>query len=231
MRYRLLCAAVAFAACCPWQAAAADLAAARALYVSASYDEALAMLVTLDGAAADEIHQMRALCLFALGRRPAAEEAIEQMVISNPVRTVSANDASPKFVELFTEVRRRALPAAARAAYTKAKAQYDTKRWPEAVASFAALTRLLSEPDVAAASDLADLRQLGEGFLRLSESEVAAAEAARAAAAVPPAPAAAPSPSAVTVSYRRWSCGGRCRSGHPPTPRSASSARPVPSRS
>jgi len=67
----------------------ASLAAARDLYVSASYDDALAMLGTLStGSKTMEERQTidlyRTLCLFALGKTTDADRVIEGMLLRDP---------------------------------------------------------------------------------------------------------------------------------------------------
>ena len=64
---------------------AADLSAAKSLYASASYEEALTMLSSLEaGENFEQVHQLRALCLLALGRTREGEETIERLVLHNP---------------------------------------------------------------------------------------------------------------------------------------------------
>ena len=91
-----------------------DLTAARDLYASAAYDDALSMLNRLR--AADHpasqlraIEQYRAFCLLALGRSSDAEKAIEAVVAAEPSYHPSDNDVSPRVRLAFTEVRRRML--------------------------------------------------------------------------------------------------------------------------
>jgi hypothetical protein len=169
------------------------LAAARQLYGSASYDEALAMLDRLktggagDPAAASVIDQYRAYCLLAVGRQPDAERAIESMVAANPA--FRPDDAvSPRLQSVFRDVRRRVLPGVVRQRYVGAKASFDQKAYQAAVDQFDAVLRLLEAPDVIATDPaLADLRTVAVGFRDL-------AKAAAAPAAVPsPAGPAAPS--------------------------------------
>src|SRR3954454_10651859 len=66
-----------------------SIAAARDLYASAAYEDALAILNKLpaSGRPADEtnaIEQYRAFCLLALGRQAEAEHAIEALVALEP---------------------------------------------------------------------------------------------------------------------------------------------------
>ena len=77
-------------------AAQGSLADARALYSSAAYDEALAMLNGLhasdqrpeDGGAID---QYRALCLLALGRTDEARHAIEAIVTASDAKRLCSS--------------------------------------------------------------------------------------------------------------------------------------------
>ena len=169
-------------------AAAQDtLAAARQLYASAAYDEALAMLDRLksggagDPAAANLIEQYRAFCLLAVGHQPDAERAMESIVASDPA--FRPDDAvSPRLQLAFSDVRKRTLPAVIRQRYASAKASFDQKTYQTAADQFGAVLSLLEAPDVVAADPaLADLRTVAVGFRDLAK-----------AAAVPPAPPAAP---------------------------------------
>jgi tetratricopeptide (TPR) repeat protein len=152
------------------------LDAARELYASARYDEALAMLDGLRSSDRRSIEQYRLLCLLALGRTPEAEAAIAAVVTADPTFQPSEADASPRVRAAFTEVRQRLLPDIAAAHYAAAKATYDRKEWAAAERQFRDLLALLN--DRAMAGRLGDLRTLVSGFLDL----------ATAAAAPPPAP-------------------------------------------
>ena len=67
-------------------------------------------------------------------------------------------------------MRQRALPGAAKDLYAKARASFDGKRFAEASAQFEEMLAVLKE---AAAGDsnspIADLKELGEGFLKLHQ--------------------------------------------------------------
>ena len=152
------------------------LDAARQLYASARYDEALAMLDGLRSSDRRSIEQYRSLCLLALGRTPEAEAAIAAVVTADPTFQPSEADASPRVRAAFTEVRQRLLPEIAGTHYAAAKATYDRKEWAAAERQFRDLLTLLNDRDMA--GRLADLRTLVSGFLDL----------ATAAAAPPPAP-------------------------------------------
>lgn len=148
------------------------LDAARELYASARYDEALAMLNGLRPAenigAVDRrsIEQYRSLCLLALGRGSEAEEAIAAVVTADPFFQPSEAEAAPRVRAAFTDVRRRLLPEIATEKYAAAKAAFDRKQYPAAEQQFRSVLALLSDPDMGAR--LGDLRTLASGFLDLA---------------------------------------------------------------
>jgi tetratricopeptide (TPR) repeat protein len=163
------------------------LDAARELYASARYDEALAMLDGLRSSDRRSIEQYRSLCLLALGRTPEAETAIAAVVTADPTFQPSEADASPRVRAAFTEVRQRLLPEIAGAHYAAAKATYDRKEWAAAERQFRDLLTLLNDRDMV--GRLADLRTLVSGFL-----DLATAAAAPPPAPLKPEPAPAPAP-------------------------------------
>src|SRR5262245_23369393 len=165
------------------------LAAARDLYSSARYDEALAMLnglrpqETANPVNLRSIDQYRSLCLLALGRGAEAEAAIASVVASDPMYLPTETEASPRVRTAFSEVRQRQLPEIARSRYATAKAVFDRKDYAAAETQFRELLRLIDDPDMG--GRLGDLRMLVAGFVDL----------ASAAAAPPPEPTpAAPAP-------------------------------------
>lgn len=162
--------------------AADPLDAARELYASARYDEALAVLNEIRSADRRSIEQYRSLCLLALGRTPEAEAAIAAVLTADPMYQPSEAEVAPRVRTLFTEVRQRLLPELASARYTAAKAAYDRKEWKAAEERFRDVLTLLAHPDMG--ERMADLRTLASGFLDL----------AAAAAAPPPEPAKARPP-------------------------------------
>jgi TonB family protein len=185
----------------------ADLATAKSLYASASYDEALHVLDSLEAAApagdAAQIEQYRALCLVAIGRTAEAEQSLERIVLAHPLYHFEGEEVSPKLITLYQSVRKRVLPAAAKDLYANAKAKFESKQFEEAAAGFEQVMAVINEAGEGS-STLADLKQLSDGFLLLSQSEVAAAEAARAArakaAASPPPPPVVTAPPVYTLS-------------------------------
>jgi hypothetical protein len=209
-----LCLAVALAS--PAFAQPGTLAAARDLYASARYDEALAVLngMPANGAAVDRraIEQYRSLCLLALGRGSEAESAIAAVVTVDPLFVPGESDTSPRVRAAFSDVRQRLLPEIARARYATAKATFDRKEHAAAELEFRELLLLLDDPQMG--GRLGDLRMIAAGFLELS-----------AAAAAPPAPEpkkeeaaplpAAPAPAA-QLSARTWT--GEDAGVTPPVP-------------
>ena len=168
------------------------LAAARDLYASARYDEALVVLNGMRPAESTDrksVEQYRSLCLLALGRGIEAEGAIAAVVTEDPLYQPSEADASPRVRAAFTEVRQRLLPELVASRYGEAKASFDRKDFALAEQQFKHVNSLLEDPQMA--GRLPDLRVLVSGFLDLS---------VRAAAPPPepkPAPAPAPAPAPV----------------------------------
>lgn len=175
------------------------LTAARDLYASARYDEALAVLNGLpsDAVASDRksIEQYRSLCLLALGRGAEAENAIAAVVNADPMFMPGEADASPRVRQAFSEVRQRLLPQIATTRYAAAKAAYDRKDYSLAEMQFRNLLALLDDPQMN--GRLPDLRTLASGFVDLASA--AAAPPPEPKKAEPPPTAAAPAPAAPVV--------------------------------
>jgi Gram-negative bacterial TonB protein C-terminal len=174
------------------------LASAKDLYAAASYEAALLELSAFDARAredADQIDTYRALCQLALNRPQDAEQTLEQIVSRKPTYTINDAQYSPRLVSMFRDVRKRALPAAVQNLYVAGKRDYESNNYAAAVAKFTLLLSVLGDPDIAdRAGTTTDLRELADGFLKLSQLKLA--EAAPLKAAVPaPAAAAASVPS------------------------------------
>ncbi len=153
------------------------LNAAKDLYASARYDEALSVLNGLRiGEAVDRksVEQYRSLCLLALGRASEAENAIAAVVKEDPTYRPGESE-SPRVRATFADVRKRLLPDLTTARYQSAKSAYDRRDWAAAEAQFRTVLTLIDDPDNT--GRLTDLRVLAAGFLELS---------ARAAAPPPP---------------------------------------------
>src|SRR5262249_17483781 len=151
------------------QGSATDLTHVKALYADAAYDEALAELATIDATGwSEQVDEYRALCLLALGRTREAEQVLEHLIRLKPLHSVAEDQLSPRFVSLFKTVRWRIVPSVAREVYANAKRAYDAGRFDEAEGQFRQLAEILSDADlVEQGSNLADLKELGEGFLKL----------------------------------------------------------------
>ena len=154
----------------------ASLAAARDLYVSASYDDALAMLGTLsNGSKSVEERQSidlyRTLCLFALGKTTEADRVIEAMLLRDPLYRAADEELSPRVENAFQAARRRILPSVIQQKYAEAKAAFDKQQWAAASTGFAEVLKSLGDPDIAAsagAPPLSDIKTLASGFRDLA---------------------------------------------------------------
>jgi tetratricopeptide (TPR) repeat protein len=163
------------------------LAAARDLYASARYDEALAVLNAMrpvEPTDRKSVEQYRSLCLLALGRGTEAEGAIAAVVTADPLYQPSEAEASPRVRAAFTEVRQRLLPEIVSVRYAEAKASFDRKEYALAEQQFQQVMALLDDPQMN--GRLPDLRVLVSGFLDLSSRAAAPPPDPRPAAPAPP---------------------------------------------
>lgn len=167
------------------------LSAARDLYASAAYEDALAVLNReADNSRPVEearaISQYRAFCLLALGRTAEAERTIEALIVSDPAYHPSTTDLSPRVRGAFSDVRKRVLPGIIQRNYADAKAAFDRKEFDSAAKGFTRVLDVMNDPEsaaVVAQPPLADLRMLANGFRDLAAN-----------AAAPPLPPPAPLP-------------------------------------
>jgi hypothetical protein len=190
-----------------WLAAAAavggaqdPLSAAKDLYASAAYEDALSTLSRVDGSTAPEVarqaDEYRAFCLYALGRTREAESIAETMIRKEPLARLAAADASPRLESMFSDVRKRLLPSLIRERYRSARSFVDQKQFAAAEPQLSEAHRMIAEAQKIGVKDdgLADLSVLVDGFLQLAQS---AAEQ-RAAAPLPvPDPAPSEPPASV----------------------------------
>ena len=169
-----------------------SLSAAKELYASAAYDEALSALDRLKAgapaAATVELDQYRAFCLFALGRTREAEAVAESVVRADPLVELHAGDTSPRIVALFTDLQKRLLPGLVRERYRTARASMEAADAEATRAELTLVQRLLARAKTVGAWDdaLGDLSVIVDGFLELNRST-----AERRAAAKPVEPSAA----------------------------------------
>jgi hypothetical protein len=105
--------------------ARADLTTARELYANASYEEALKELAGLEATVeTEQVEQVRALCLLALGRTEDAERSLRLIVTKKPLYQLPASEVPPRLVAMFEAVRKEALPAVFDG-YDVDRVQYD----------------------------------------------------------------------------------------------------------
>ena len=96
------------------------------LYANAAYEDALGVLSRLPSSGQRlEIERYRVLCLIALDRTAEAEKAIAGILKEDPLYTL--DEASPRVVELFNNVKRDTTPDLAKALYAEGKAAMEKK--------------------------------------------------------------------------------------------------------
>jgi TonB family protein len=175
------------------------LSAARDLYASAAYVEALAELARVESSAPTpattrDAGAYRTFCLVALGRAGEAEAAAELLVRKDPTLSLDRfPDASPRIAAMFASVRRRVLPQLIREEFRAART-VATGKTPEAEPRLRHVRELLDTAETIGAWDdtLADVRLIVDGFLELAHtagSRNAASETAAAAVTIEPPPA------------------------------------------
>jgi hypothetical protein len=166
-----------------WASAASaqnTLEAAKDLYASASYEEALTTLARVGENAAGtpavlrQVDEYRAFCLYALGRTAEAESVAERLIRRDPLVRLDAADASPRLEAMFTKVQKRILPGLIRDQYRNLRPMLDEKQFATAEPRLAETKRLLSEAERVGALDesLADLSVIIDGFLTLSRAQI-----------------------------------------------------------
>ena len=163
------------------QADTASVAAARELYASAAYDDALKMLDDmLEGSrTADErqtIGLYRALCFVAMGRSADADRAIDALIADHPLYRPAGDDLPPRMRDALSGARKRLLPSIVQQHYAMAKEAFDREDFAIAFPAFKRVLDELSDPDIKAAASqlpLSDLRVLATGFYDLSKKAAA----------------------------------------------------------
>jgi hypothetical protein len=149
-----------------------SFANARQLYASADYKGALIMLNTLLAASPtpqerQSIELYRTFCLVAIGSTDEANKAIEAMVSRDPLYRPNMEDVPPRLRTVFSDARKRLLPALIQERYVIAKAAFDRGDMKLAADGFTQVLMALADPDLAPAAKqppLADLRILASGF-------------------------------------------------------------------
>jgi TonB family protein len=177
---------------------AVSLQAVKDLYASAAYEEALTAVGKMDSETPNlEAEEYRVFCLVALGRLDEAEKAVETVLMARPEYHTDSAEASPRIQALFKKVRRRIGPGLVKQMYQEGRAAMERKERDAAIAQFEAMLRIANDPDVRDEAHIAELRELGAGFLALTRAapanpapppvtESAAAAPARPSVVVPP---------------------------------------------
>ena len=155
-----------------------SLTAAKDLYASAAYEDALSTLTRLTevGGAAPEIarqvDEYRAFCLYALGRTGEAESVAEAMIRREPMMKLDSPDVSPRLEVMFSTVRKRLLPILIRERFKTARTALEQKKLAEAEPQLAEAKLMIADAEKLAIQDdgLADLSVLVDGFLQLVRS-------------------------------------------------------------
>lgn len=165
----------------------------RSLYVSAAYEDALALLAgPAPAATVDVADKYRALCLLALNRTPEAEEVLDRLLVRNPSFQMTQAEASPRVIALLADVRRRVLLRDLETRYAQARADYDAGRFRDAAVGFGQVVLTTSNPGVAGAPRVEDLRRLADEYRLLASARTdspASTENVRTARALDPEPA------------------------------------------
>jgi TonB family protein len=149
-----------------------SLAAARQLYASAEYKDALSMLdglVKANPAPQDRqtIDLYRTFCLVALGGTTEATTAVEAMITRDPLYHPNLDDVPPRLRTLFRDARQRLLPGIIQQRYLAAKAAFDRNDLKTATEGFTQVMIALGDPDIANAvrqAPLADIKTFASGF-------------------------------------------------------------------
>jgi TonB family protein len=142
------------------------------LYASAAYEDALSAVGKIEGGGSSslEAEQYRIFCLVALGRVDEAEKAVESVLNAHPEYRPDSAQASPRIQTLFSTVRRRIGPTLAKRYYQQGRAAMERKDRDGAIAQFEAMLRIANDADVRNEATIAELRELGSGFLELSRA-------------------------------------------------------------
>jgi hypothetical protein len=176
------------------------LAAARDLYHTAQYTEALSVLDRLTSEPAvvndrQSVDLYRTLCLLAVGRRDEADRVMEAIIVRDPLYR-PGDDLPPRTRIAFSDARRRVLPAIVQQHYANAKTTFDRNEFAAAATEFKRVLEALNDPDMGDAAKqppLSDLLTLATGFYDLALKAIPPPPPPAPAAPEPAAPA-APAP-------------------------------------
>jgi TonB family protein len=149
------------------------IARAKTLYASASFDEALAALASMNGGVSldekREIGALQAFCFYALGRNDEAKKAIEAVVKIDPVYHPSMSEISPRVRGFYEDTRKPLLPEIVKERYTSAKEAFERKEMSVAADGFDLVIALIDEAPAAGSSDM---RTLSSGFRDLAKAAI-----------------------------------------------------------
>lgn len=218
VRRSSLLATIAILAVSTFAAASDELARAKDLYRSASYDEALVALNEIasgtTGAVRTEANEYRLFCLIALDRKLEARSAIESMVNGDPFYVLSADQASPRVRTMFKDIRQSLLPGLVQREYAAAKAAFDRQE-TGAAAQFDRVLTLLDDPLLTPTPAFSDLRTVASGFRDLARARVPKVEppAAPAAPQIETAATNTPVPNTTPAATERPAAAPAARSG------------------
>jgi hypothetical protein len=156
-------------------AAQDTLEEAKAHYAAAAYEEALSTLTRVDAVPVVnmnrvELEQYRAFCFIALGKMPEAERAVASLVAIDPKYVPSPTVASPKVLQLVSEMRRKELPGVARRLFDEGRSAFKEKQFERAERTFNLLLQVLDDPTLKGRPENDDLRVLTEGFVALTNA-------------------------------------------------------------
>ncbi len=148
----------------------ATVSAVRDLYASASYQEALDVLVRVDGSdAPPALYEYRALCLLALGRQQEAAAAFTTLVEREPLFQPDPASLSPSVRQLFEAARRRTLPGVVETHYRRARGAFESGDYRVAADEFRLVVHIVETIDVTdRGGSLGEFKLLAEGFGRLA---------------------------------------------------------------
>jgi TonB family protein len=150
---------------------AVSIQTVKDLYASAAYEDALTAMGKPDPEAPNlEAEQYRVFCLVALGRLDDADKAVETVLSVRPEYHPDAAEASPRIQAIYAKVRRRIGPGLVKRMYQQGKSAMDRKEREEAISRFEAMLRIAEDPDVRNEPNIAELRELGTGFLELTRA-------------------------------------------------------------
>ena len=127
----------------------ATVATIHDLYASASYQEALDVMVRIDDSdAPPALHQYRALCLLALGRQQEAVAAFTTLVEREPLFQPDPASLSPSVRQLFEAARRRTLPGVVETHYRRGRGAFESGDYQVAADEFRLVVHIVETLDV-----------------------------------------------------------------------------------